>query len=268
MPSSLLLATLTLSAGLLLIRKTRRVGYGGLVSVVLVLIALAVLPIGPWLLAPLEHRFGPPVPMGVLSPPPRAILVLGGAADARLARETGDDALGPAADRLTAMVRLSRLYPETPVLFSGGSGRLGDQADREADHVASMLDQLDLPAAHITWNREARNTAESGAAAAHWLMMGGLSDGQGPILLITSAFHMPRAVGVMRSAGIDVTPYPVDVRFSREDRWRLRFDLSAGLIAFDHAARAWLGLLAYRLAGHTDQLLPGPARPATRDPLS
>ena len=78
-------------------------------------------------------------------------------------------------------------------------------------------------------------------------------------LLITSAFHMPRSVGLFRKAGFAVEPYPVD--------WRTgdRFDLAAfstvgadGLTRTDTGIREWMGLIAYRLAGKIDQLLPGP----------
>jgi len=81
-------------------------------------------------------------------------------------------------------------------------------------------------------------------------------------LLVTSAWHMPRSIGVFRKAGFDVEAYPVD--------WRTRgwidasetFDtVSAGLARADIAMHEWVGLVSYRLAGRTGELLPGPKKP-------
>ena len=114
----------------------------------------------------------------------------------------------------------------------------------------------------MTAERDARNTAENGRAAAVWLA--GLAppatgaEGRGPILLVTSAFHMPRAVGVMHALGITVTAYPVDYRTSPQDKGRAPLHLAEGLAMLDLAGREWLGLAAYRLAGHTNAWFPAP----------
>lgn len=78
-------------------------------------------------------------------------------------------------------------------------------------------------------------------------------------LLVTSAYHMPRSVGLFRRAGFLVEPYPVDWRIG--ERVFAFENVSAdGLFRTDIAVREWLGLLAYRLSGRTGELLPGPAR--------
>lgn len=77
-------------------------------------------------------------------------------------------------------------------------------------------------------------------------------------LLITSAHHMPRAVGVFRRVGWSVTGYPVDYRTTGTlNLWETP-DLGDRLQQFDLAIHAWLGLLAYRLMDRTSELLPGP----------
>ena len=262
LPSHLILLGLVGCCGLMIARRSRRAGQIGTALLTGLLAAVVLTPVAAWTLAPLEQRFPRPDAERLDRLPPRAIIVLGGASDARLARERGDDALGPAADRLTAMIALARRYPETAILYSGGSGRLADQRDREADHVMRLLVRLGLPTDRVTAERDARNTAENGRAAAAWLA--GLAppatraEGRGPILLVTSAFHMPRAVGVMHALGITVTAYPVDYRTSLQDKGRAPLHLAEGLAMLDLAGREWLGLAAYRLAGHTNAWFPAP----------
>ncbi len=79
-------------------------------------------------------------------------------------------------------------------------------------------------------------------------------------LLVTSASHMPRAVGSFRRAGFPVIPYPVGYTTSGlpDDYWTIRFDASTSLVRADVALHEWLGLIAYWLTGRTDALLPGP----------
>ncbi len=78
-------------------------------------------------------------------------------------------------------------------------------------------------------------------------------------LLVTSAAHMPRSMGIFRRAGFDVVAYPTDFRINPD---RGFIDLSgsypAGLKRLDEAAREWFGLVAYRILGRTDELFPGP----------
>jgi len=76
-----------------------------------------------------------------------------------------------------------------------------------------------------------------------------------PMLLVTSAFHMPRSMGVFCAAGwTDITPYPVDHRtgaFSARSGWAF----AANLEDLNVGVKEWVGLLAYRLTGRTHALL-------------
>ena len=75
-------------------------------------------------------------------------------------------------------------------------------------------------------------------------------------LLITSAMHMPRAVGAFRAAGFSVEPYPVDYQF---EGWRALIRLPPfGMERTDAAVHEWLGLFGYWITGRIPQLFPGP----------
>jgi uncharacterized SAM-binding protein YcdF (DUF218 family) len=78
-------------------------------------------------------------------------------------------------------------------------------------------------------------------------------------LLVTSAYHMPRSMGLFRKAGFNVVAYPVDYRSEGIFRdWRLSNEVWRGLRLFDVAAHEWVGLAAYYASGKIDALFPGP----------
>jgi uncharacterized SAM-binding protein YcdF (DUF218 family) len=74
-------------------------------------------------------------------------------------------------------------------------------------------------------------------------------------LLVTSAFHMSRAIGCFRANGWDVIPYPTDFRRGPSP-WSI--EMAANLADLDLAAHEWVGLVYYRLRGYTNELFPGP----------
>jgi uncharacterized SAM-binding protein YcdF (DUF218 family) len=82
-------------------------------------------------------------------------------------------------------------------------------------------------------------------------------------LLVTSAWHMPRAIGCFRRAGFKVEAYPVDrpARPIAEELLPSR-TLAGGLHQTDQAIHEWIGLGAYWVTDRTSELLPGPAAAA------
>ena len=76
-------------------------------------------------------------------------------------------------------------------------------------------------------------------------------------LLVTSAFHMPRSVGLFRKAGFDVTPWPADYRTAGTERIGPAQDnVADSLQNLSVATREWIGLVAYRVTGRIDSILP------------
>jgi uncharacterized SAM-binding protein YcdF (DUF218 family) len=220
----------------------------------LVLLAIAAFsPLGNWLLYPLESRFPP---WDASHGAPDGVVVLGGPIDAELSAAHGVPVIRNAADRITEAAALARQYPNARILFSGGSGNLISNEAREADYAGALLDKLGVPKSRLTVERGSRNTQEN---AEFSKVIAAPKPGE-RWLLVTSAYHMPRSVGLFRKAGFPVEPYPVD--------WRVggRADLLAffpfagdGLGRVDTGLREWIGLLAYRLTGKIDDLFPGPA---------
>lgn len=247
-PGNLLLVLLAL--GTVLWALGWRLGGGLLVgAVVLLLLAIAVLPLGTWLLAPLETRFSLPDPM-----PDRVdgIVVLGGAVDLAASRATGQPALGGSGERLVAAAELARRYPAARIVFTGGfSGLVDPGPPYEADIARMVLVSLGVDPARLEMGAGARNTAQNAAEA---LRIAGPAPDE-RWLLVTSARHMPRSMGAFRKAGWAVEAYPVDP-LRRDAGWR--FDLTGGLYRVGAALHEWIGLAGYRLRGWSDTLLPAP----------
>lgn len=250
-PLDLLLALL--AAGLLLgLSRFRRAGRA-LVAVAAVGMLLAAFsPLSALLLRPLEDRF-PRLPDD--APAPAGILVLGGALDEDLGAARGEPTLTEAAARLTAGVALARRYPDARLVFTGGSADLRGQGIDEARGVRRLWLALGLPATRMVFEDRSRNTDENARFARSLVAP---KPGE-RWLLVTSAAHMPRSVGIFRHQGWAVTAAPVDYRTFGDGR-DLHFTTLAldALRRLDVACHEWVGLAAYRLTGRTDTLFPAP----------
>jgi uncharacterized SAM-binding protein YcdF (DUF218 family) len=107
----------------------------------------------------------------------------------------------------------------------------------------------------LTIERRSRNTQEN---AEFSKVVAAPKNGE-RWLLVTSAFHMPRSVGLFRKAGFAVEPYPVDWRAGGPADLLMPHALSIdGLSLVDVGVREWMGLFAYWVTGKTGELLPGP----------
>jgi uncharacterized SAM-binding protein YcdF (DUF218 family) len=214
------------------------------------LLALATLPGGGAAIAALENRFpSPELPAKV-----DGIVVLGGSIQTGTSKARGQPTVNDNAERDLAFVTLARRYPEAKLLFTGGTGKLFRDGTTEASIARDLYVGLGLDAARLLLEDRSRNTWENGvfgqdvarpAPGETWL-------------LVTSARHMPRAVGVFRRLNWFVMPYPVDYRTAGDIRLDLGWDLGIGARSASEAFHEWAGLLIYFLLGRTSELFPGP----------
>ena len=235
---------------------TRFAGLGRkLAATTLVLLALAAFsPLGELLLYPLESRFPP---WDASRGAPDGIIVLGGSVDTDLSAAHNTPVVPHAADRLFATVELARKYPNARVVFTGGSANLVSDNAKEADYSAPILESSGIRKDRLILERESRNTYEN---AIFTKQLVSPKPGE-RWLLVTSAFHMPRSMGIFRKAGFNVEAYPVDWHMGgRADLFTFTNMSLDGLGRTDVAVREWIGLVVYRLAGRTSDLLPGPAK--------
>ena len=249
-PANTLLIVLCLGAVLLWTRWRR--GARWIVTLTaLAAFALATLPVVTWPIVALENRFqvSPPLPAKV-----DGIISLGGIVNQFVSKARGQTSVGPGAERLTEFARLARRYPAAKLVFTGGSGSLLNQGLKEADFLRPFLDKLGLSGRDVIFENQSRNTFEN-AVFSKRLVEPAPDEGW---VLITSAIHIPRAVGVFRQAGWNVIAYPVS--FMTEGRYQtdLRFNLGRGMGHTTIWLHEWVGLVVYWLTGRSDSLFPGP----------
>jgi uncharacterized SAM-binding protein YcdF (DUF218 family) len=245
---------LGLVAGILLGWR-RRGGIGLLRLSTLALLAIAVLPIGPALLLPLEERFPPPKTL------PRridGIIVLGGSVSPRLSKSYGETVFSGSPARLLAGIELARHYPNARLAILGGEGSLFPVGYAEARASLDFVEKEGIARARVLLEEASRSTHENALYGKKLLKP---RPGQ-KWLLVTSAAHMPRAVASFRAQGWPVIPFPVDFKVDPATSFGPDFDLAGGLALSSLGAKEWVGLLAYRLFGWTDTLLAAP-RPSS-----
>lgn len=239
-------------AGLILLRtRRRRLGQGFIAASLVALAVAGWSPLGNWLMASLEDRF-PAWNTAVEAPD--GIIVLGGSISGELSAVRQNVALNEAAERLTAVAGLARRYPAARIVFAGGSEKLlGGRA--EADFVLPLFESFGIARERVALEGRSRNTAENARFTRDLLQP---KDGE-RWLLVTSAYHMPRAIGVFRREGFAVEAYPVDWRTRGTADALAPFGvLSDGLARTDTAVREWAGLLGYWATGRSAELLPAP----------
>ncbi|MGP0060314.1 MAG: YdcF family protein [Beijerinckiaceae bacterium] len=219
------------------------------------IIALAIAafsPLGGLMLRALEDRF--PLPSADM-PAPTGIIVLGGSLDESISLARKSPALLAAASRLTGALVLAKRYPQARLIFTGGNASLRSTDLSEADGVRDFWLSLGLPPERMSFETTSKNTWENAINTRELVQP---KPGE-TWLLVTSAWHMPRAMGIFRRAGFSVTAYPVDFRTFGDDRdWRLTYVVLDELTALDLALHEWIGLVAYHLTGKTGTWFPAP----------
>jgi uncharacterized SAM-binding protein YcdF (DUF218 family) len=250
LPSNLLILLCFIGVVLMATRFARAGRWLALTSLVLLTLA-GFLPVGAMLTQRLESRFPPWDPS---RGPPDGIVVLGGAIAPGLSRYYGETVVNQNGSRLFAIGKLARAYPNARIVYTSGDGSLFADGPAEADFLPPLLDQLGLPRDRVILETRSRNTEENAEFTKALVQP---KPGE-RWLVVTSAWHMPRAIGSFRSAGFPVEAYPVGWRTAKNRPFRLNAVFANGLGYTDLAVHEWLGLIAYRLTGRTPELLPSP----------
>lgn len=208
------------------------------------MLAIAILPLGNPLLQRLERTYPADPALSQVD----GIIVLGGGEDADGTAFWQQTQLGDGAERLTATMALARQFPQARVLFTGGSGRLRQLSGSYgsgADVAAQFYLAQGLEPDRLLLEGASRNTAENARLS---LALAQPEDGD-TWLLVTSAFHMPRAMRSFASAGwVGLVPYPVDYR-TRGFMDGIGWNLTGNLNVLNTAVKEIVGQMAYALTG-------------------
>jgi len=249
-PTSFLVLAVIL--GLLLTRTRfyqsgQRLAWGA----ALLIAICGLLPVGYWLISPLQNRF----PKPPFATPPALIILLTGAEQTQSTQRHGDIHVNSYGDRLLAMAQLAREFEQATLLITGGT----DHGLTQAEVTRRFIVSMGVDGSRIVLDRGSDRTAGSADFVAKYLTETGAD---GPVWLVTSAFHMPRAIASFRARGVDPVPYPTDYREIRTMDTPAFFivDVPENLLLLDLAAHEWVGLVAYRLSGKSNDLFPAPHR--------
>jgi uncharacterized SAM-binding protein YcdF (DUF218 family) len=251
LPSNFLI-TLGFIGVVLMATRFKRVGRWLAVASLILLLVAGFSPAGRLLFNALENRF----PRWDTSRgPPDGIVVLGGAIVPFPSRISDEPTLTGEAARIIAIGKFARAYPNARIVFTSGDSGVSANGPAEADFLPPLLDSMGVPRARVLLEPRSRNTEEN-ATFTKEMVKPKLGERW---LLVTSAWHMPRAVGCFRQIGFPVEAYPVSWRTGKRVGLWPSASFGSGLAATDIAVHEWIGLIAYWLTGRTSELLPGPA---------
>lgn len=224
---------------LLMLNRWRQVSVIMLWAGLLVLGLLGFEAIPNALLRPLENRYSAPAAESLDRY--LGLIVLGGATqhpDSFLAH--GQVPLGEAAERMSLPVSLMRQHPQFELVFSGGEGRLLATGISEAQLAKAFYQEQGIDLARVSLESGSRTIRENAQQVAELL---GDRCHQ-PWLLVTSAWHMPRAMAEFEALDCNVTAYPVDYRTGASTALT-EYSLANSLVRWQTALHEWLGLFVY-----------------------
>lgn len=244
--------TLLFLLGLVLLLK-KPVAGRKLICMALVILFMCGLNCVPrYCMSILENR----IPLADIPDEIDGIIVLTGMVN-RHSSHAGLVELRSSADRIINGVILAKKHPKAKLIITGGTGSLiqDERSLKEADYLKKLSIDLGVKEERILIERESRNTHK------HTERLARLIPKKGIWILVTSAYHMPRALGCFRKSGFNVLPYPVDYQ-NRLDRYYAWSDVTTywpstgNFQKINLVLHEWIGLVAYRFAGYTDSFFP------------
>lgn len=201
------------------------------------------LPIGANMIVWLETRHENP--SAALPDRVDGIIILGGAVHSEMSQIHNQPSLNEFGERVTEGVRLSLLYPHARIVYAGGEGNMIPSSTTEAAETKKLLENMGISTERIVFESTSRTTYENmidskallnPQAGEKWL-------------LVTSAFHLPRSVGVFKKGGWDVIPYPAGYLEKGAPVLVPRLDVLGNFYKLQVAMKEIVGIIAYALTG-------------------
>lgn len=235
-------------AGALLARR-HRIGLRLTGAGFLLFVLLAIFPAGFWLMRPLEMRYAAP-DLSRADPP--AIIVLAGGESLPASSLRGAPEFNSASERLITGITLARRFPDADLYLVGGI-TLSD-GTRDTDVMRRTAVDVGLDQSRIHVINDTVNTCENARAVTADLGRRVLPQS----LLVTSAYHLPRAMLCFEAVNASVTPVPVDYQTwpIKSPVGSIKLDPLNSLSLADRALHEWVGLFYYRVTGRTLRFWP------------
>ena len=213
----------------------------------LYLFIISVLPIGNYLIYKIEKDYH-----SQSSIPDRldGILILGGVTNPSMYKEFNEISVNGSAERLIESVSLIKRFNKSKVIFSGGSGIINRPDLGHSQVAKSFYKKVGLDESRIIFEDNSRNTYENILFSKkiaqpkkneNWL-------------LITSAYHMKRALLIGSKNNWEFIPYAVDFKNKRKFKFVPSLNLLSNINSLQYGSHEWLGLISYYLMNRTDKI--------------
>lgn len=205
---------------------------------------LTIYPMGNLLLKPLEDAY----PMNPVLKSPAWLVLLGGGEDIKQTTRTKQLHLSSLGTRYITLIGLAKQYPHANIIVSGGVGHVTNASLTEAQLAKQLLVMAGIDKKRIFVESQSHNTIEN-AVYSQKIMAN--HPQSGPVVLVTSAAHMPRSMGLFCAAGMkNITPYPTDYLITLTTT----INLPLHVLKLNFAIHEWLGLFKNWVLGYSHQL--------------
>ncbi len=211
-------------------------------TAVAIFLILGFFPIGPNLLFYLENTYQLP---RLLPHKIDGIIVLGGVVESAQSVRFSQPQINERAERIFEMIKLGNIYPQAKIVFSGGDGQSKQSGVGEGKIVRALLKDIGFPADHVIFENQSKNTYENYLFSQKLVS---LREGE-QWILVTSAFHLPRAVAVFESHGWSVIPYPAGYLSDGEYHFWPNLDVLDNFYQLHVATKEIVGIIGYSLSG-------------------
>ncbi len=233
-----------------------RAGQGIMMAALAGILFFGITPVGPWAVTWLERQYPTPE---TLPAKIDGIIVLGGAFESYLTQKTGHIVANGDIERVFCFVAIAKAHPESKLVFSGGSGDILNPDARESEDAKAFFKLAGLEGREILYETKSRNTYEN---AFYTKEMVEPKAGQ-EWVVVTSAFHMPRTMGIFGALGWPVTPYQCDPKTDGTYGFFNRLpNVTANFTALNIAIKEMIGLIVYYATGKSAFILPGGSIPS------
>jgi uncharacterized SAM-binding protein YcdF (DUF218 family) len=206
------------------------------------LVFLGVVPFSLWVFENLENRF---TKVTQIPSDAKGLILLGGSVDKMTSLGREVTAYNLAAGRFIGFVALAKKYPQLQLAFTGTSF---ETEAAQKDFLA-----LGVNPARVQFEQNSKDTRDNATKTAALLK----PQPHEKWVLVTSAYHMPRSVGLFRKAGFNIIPYPMDYHAPGHYEMWFFLGLKLSLDAWQASSREWLGMVINYIMGRSDELYPG-----------
>lgn len=238
--------------GLALRAKWDMAGQRLMNAALILILLLGILPVGPAMVTWFERQYPTPkdIPENL-----DGIIVLGGAFESHLTKETGHIVANDQIDRVLCFMELAHANPNAKLVFSGGAGDIVNPEAMEGDDARAFFKLAGMADRKIQYEEKSRNTYENALytmelvdpkAKERWAVA-------------TSAYHMPRTVGIFEKFQWHIIPYQCDPKTDGTyDVFKRLPNVTGNFHMMNLAVKEMIGNIVYYFTGKSAFLIPPP----------